>query len=90
MAIGIVIAVIVVYVLVAALVHNLEQKRRMTMFDECETVEEVGKKGPIEAADLEEMLVRLGRRGDVGMAKQLATTRVSTCSNEATLMRFLG
>jgi hypothetical protein len=89
MAISIVIAVIVAYLLVAALGHNLEQKRRSAMFDECKTVEEVGKKGLIETAYLEKMLARLGRRGDVEMAKKLAMARLSTHSNKATLMRFI-
>lgn len=93
---GIGLTLILVYVFAVALTLTLEKrspaKEDATVFDECKTVDEVAKKGPIEQPELDELLARMGKRGDVATAKRLATERMFVGSSKqavANLMRLV-
>ncbi len=92
--VGIGIALIAIYVVALILVSKLrsieEQKGSAmfsAMFDECKTVEEVAKRGPIELLEMNKMLNDLGKAGDLMVAKKLATERMMCASNEEAVER---
>ena len=84
MEFGIGIALIVIYTFVVVTARFLEKKAQWAMFDGCATVDEVAKKGPIEQPELDERLARMGKRGDVEVAKRLAVERMEARAYEAT------
>ncbi len=74
-----------------ALVINLVRgdDEETTMFDDCKTVDEVAKQGPIEQPALDDMLRQVGRPGDVFVARRLAEERMRSGSNEDAKVRYI-